>query len=175
MKKLIFLSTVIFLTTMVQAQTDAIDEMFDRYSGKDGFTAVYISSKLFSLFAGNNTGTDESANIIKRLKSIRILSVEDSLLNNTVNFYKELSKKLDLSVYEELMTVKNGNDVTKFLIRQKGDVITDLLVVTGGPGDNSLISIKGDLDLKMISELSKSTGIDELKDLENIKKEKPRE
>jgi hypothetical protein len=34
-----------------------------------------------------------------------------------------------------------------------------------------LISIKGDLDLKTISELSKSTGIEELKDLDKIEKE----
>ena len=30
-----------------------------------------------------------------------------------------------------------------FLIKQKGDIISDYLVVTGGPGDNTLISIKG--------------------------------
>jgi hypothetical protein len=148
--------------------------MFDKYSEKEGFTTVYISSKLLGLFAGKNTEDNEGSDFIRRLKSIRILSVEDSLLNKNVNFYKELTKKLDLSVYEELMVVKEGSDMTKFLIQQKGDVISELLVITGGPNDNTLISIKGDLDMKMITDLSKSTGIDELQDLEKLEKDPPR-
>jgi len=159
------------MVTILQAQTNAIDEMFDKYSERDGFTTVYISSKLLGLFAGKNAEDNESSDIIRRLKSIRILTVEDSLLNNNVNFYKELTKKLDLSVYEELMVVKEGSDMTKFLIQQKGDIITELLVVTGGPGDNTLISIKGDLDMRMISDLSKSTGMDELKELEKLEED----
>lgn len=174
MKKLIFLSFVFCMVSSVQAQTNAIDEMFDKYSEKEGFTTVYISSKLLGLFAPQVEKTGDEKNIVRRLKSIRILSA-DSLLNNSVNFYKELSKKLDLSKYEELMVVREGNDITKFLIQQKGDIITELLIITGGPGDNTLISIRGDLDLKSISELSKSTGIEELKDLEKIEKKKPEE
>ena len=68
------------------------------------------------------------------------------------------------------MVVKEGPDITKFLIRQKGDVISELLVVTGGPGGNSLISIKGDLNLKSISELSKTVDIQELKTLDDLEK-----
>lgn len=173
MKKLVLLGVLAFMAGSLQAQTNAIDELFDKYSEKEGFTTVYISSKLLSLFAGGDEKSKDEANIIARLKSIRILSVEDSLLNNSVNFYKELTRKTDLSVYEELMSVKEGSDVTKFLIRQKGDIISELLVITGGPANNTLISIRGDLDLKTISELSKSTGIEELKDLDKIEKKNP--
>ena len=174
MKKLIFLSTAIWIATLLQAQTNAIDELFDKYSEKEGFTSIYISSKLLGMFSSKDENRSEGDDIIKRLKSIRILTVEDSLLNSSVNFYKELGKKLDYSGYEELMVVKEGSDITKFLIMQKGDIITELLVVAGGPGENVLISIKGDLDLKTISDLSKSTGIDELKDLEKLDEKPPR-
>jgi len=173
MKKLIFLGIFVWLACPVHAQINAIDEMFDKYSEKKGFTTVYISSKLLSLFAGSEAKSKDENNVIGRLKSIRILSVEDSLLNNSINFYNELSKKTNLSAYEELMVVKEGNETTKFLIRQKGDIISELLVISGGPDDNTLISIQGDLDLKAISELSKSTGIDELKELDKIDRKKP--
>ena len=174
MKKLILFSTALCIVTLLHAQTNAIDEFFDKYSEKDGFTTVTISSKLLSLFAGKKEN-GEGSDIINRLTSIRILSVEDSILNQSVNFYKELGKKLDLSDYEELMVVKEGPDVTKFLIRQKGDIISELLMITGGPGNNTLISIKGDIDIKSLQELSKDTGIDELKDLEKINKKEPEE
>ena len=166
MKKLILFTTALHLVALLNAQSGAIDDIFEKYSERDGFTTVTISGKLLSLFAGKK---NEGSDIINKLTSIRILSVEDSLLNENINFYREVSKKLDLSVYEELMAVKEGQDVTKFLIKQKGDVISELIVITGGPGDNSLISIKGDLDLKSLSELSNETGIDELRDLEKVK------
>jgi hypothetical protein len=163
------------MVTLLQAQTSAIDDLFDKYSEKEGYTTVYISSKLLGLFTPKDASHEEGSDIVKRLKSIRILTVDDSLLNQSVNFYKELTRKLDLSAYEELMTVKEGQDVTKFMVRQKGDLISELLMITGGPGGNTLISIKGDLDLKSLSELSKDTGIDELKDLEKINKKNQEE
>jgi hypothetical protein len=173
MKK-VFLSFITFcLTLVIQAQSNPVDDMFNKYSEKPGFTVISISSKMFSLFANKNTENKNADDVINKLKSIKILSVEDSLLNKNINFYNELSKKLDLSVYEELMGVKEGPDVTKFLIRQKGDIISELLVITGGPAGNSLISIKGELNLKSISELSKDIDIQQLKSLDKIDKKTP--
>jgi hypothetical protein len=175
MKKVFLSITAMCLTFLIQAQTSQIDEMFNKYSDKDGFTVVTISGRMFSMFANQETDSKDADNVISHLKSIRILSVEDSLLNKSINFYSELSKKLDLSVYEELMVVKEGPNTTKFLIRQKGEIISELLVVSGGPGGNSLISIKGDLNLKNISDLSKDIGIQELKSLDKIDKKDQKE
>ena len=173
MKKFVLLAAVLLITLVLPAQKNAVDEMFDKYSEKDGFTSVYISSKMFSLFAGKDARNSDGSEVLQRLKSIRILSVADSLLNKSLNFYTELSRKLDNSVYEELMVVKEGGGITKFLIRQNGNIISELLVITGGPGDNTIISIKGDLDLKSISDLSRNSGIEELKSLDNIEKKAP--
>jgi Domain of unknown function (DUF4252) len=173
MKKIFLSFTALCLTLMIQAQSNPVDEMFNRYSEKQGFTVVSISSKMFSLFANKDADNKDADNVINRLKSIKILSVEDSLLNKNLNFYTELSKKLDLSVYEELMVVKEGQDITKFLIKQSGNTISELLVIKGGPGGNSLISIKGELNLKTISDMSKSIDIQELKSLDKIEKKSP--
>ena len=172
MKKLILFSSALCIVTLMHAQTNTIDELFNKYSEREGFTTVTISGKLLRLFAGKEAKEDGS-NIVNRLTSIKILSVGDSILNQSVNFYRELSNKMDLTSYEELMVVKEGQNMSKFLVKQKGDIISELVVITGGPGDNTLISIKGDLDLKSLSELSEGTGIDELRDLEKIDAEKP--
>ena len=168
MKKLLLSLTFVGLALIVQAQSNPIDAMFNKYSEKEGFTVVSISSKMLGMFANHDAESKDADNIISRLKSIKILSVEDSTLNINLNFYSELAKRLDMSVYEELMTVKEGPDITKFLIRQTGNTISELLVITGGPGGNSLISIKGDLDMKNISTLSDQIGIKDLKGLEKI-------
>ena len=125
---------------------------------------------MFNMFSDHEKSSSDENKLVSNLKSIRILSVGDSALNESINFYKELDKKLDMSVYEELMVVKEGPDITKFLIIQKGDMIIELLVITGGPGGNSLISIKGEMNLKSLSDLSKNAGIQELEKLENVEK-----
>ena len=54
MKKLILFSAAFCLTIMLQAQTNQtnpIDEMFNKYSEKEGFTVVTISGKMFSMLA----------------------------------------------------------------------------------------------------------------------------
>jgi hypothetical protein len=175
MKK-IFLSLIaLCITILIHAQTGPVEDMFNKYSEKPGFTVVSISSKMFSMFANKDADKKNEDDIISKLKSIKILAVDDSLLNKNLNFYTELSKKLDLSVYEELMVVKEGPDITKFLIKQTGSIISELLVVKGGPGGNSLISIKGDLNLKNISDISKDLDMQELKGLDKIDKKSPQE
>lgn len=167
MKTIISISIALFMVTAVSAQSNAVDEFFDKYSERDGFTIVTISGKLLGLFSGKNEN-NRNSELINKLSSIRILSVSDSLINLKLNFYKELTGRLNMSLYEELMAVKEGKDETRFLVRQNGDRISELLVITGGPGDNTLISIRGDLDLKSLSQLSDDFGIEGLDDLEKM-------
>ncbi|MDX9726624.1 MAG: DUF4252 domain-containing protein [Bacteroidales bacterium] len=172
MKKIFLTGTILFIALTMQAQTSAIERLFEKYADREGFTTITISGKLLGLFAGSEVRNDKE-NVINSLSSIKILTVDDSTLMSNINFYRELGGKSAFAGYEELMDVKEGQDVTKFLIKQNGDRISELIVISGGPGDNTLISIKGDLDLKSLSELSEGTGIEELKDLEKVEGRKP--
>jgi hypothetical protein len=173
MKRTFFILVVLLLSAVTKAQTNPIDEIFEKYSEKEGFTSVYISGRMLGMLAGMEEKSDNPDNIMPRIKSIRILSENDSLSTSKVNLYAELSRKLDLSVYEELMVVKEGSEVTKFLILQKGHTISELLVISGGNNGNALISIKGDLNLKELSELSKTVGIEELEELKKVEDKNP--
>lgn len=173
MKRTILFFAALCTGILLNAQSGAVQQLFDKYSEKEGFTVVTISSRMFSMLADLSPDNDNEDNIINNLKSIQILTVNDSLLNKGINFHSELTKKLDLKVYEELMAVKEGSNQTKFLVRYNGERIAELLVISGGPGGNSLISIKGNLSLKNISQLSKSMEIGELEELENVDQKKP--
>lgn len=162
MKKSIFILFIIAFGVSSFAQRNPIDVMFDKYSGSEGFTTVFISSKMFSMMAGVDLDDKELEDVINNLKSIRILTVDDPELNKKLNFFTELEKDLDFSGYEELMIVKEGDRDLKFLVKEKGKRIDELLMIGGGPGQNVLISIKGDLDLKNIASISKTMGIEEL-------------
>lgn len=166
MKRIILSITILCLGLTLQAQKNPVDELFKKYGDRQGITVVTISGKMFNMFASQEPANSPEANVMSKLNSIRILTVEDHALNREINFYSELSKSLDFSAYEELMVVKEGQDVTKFLVKQKGNTISELLVITGGPGENSLISITGDLDMKSLSNISREMGIQELEGLE---------
>ncbi len=162
MKKIIPVFILLFISLASVAQRNAIDEMFDKYSGRDGITTVYISSKMFSMMARVDLDDEELQDVIKNLKTIRILTVEDQDLNDKLDFFSELSGQHDFSDYEELMVVKESGKNLKFLVKEKGKRIDELLMIGGGPGQNVLISIKGDLDLDNISSISRTMGIKEL-------------
>jgi hypothetical protein len=172
MKRSLLIFTGILFCMLVRAQTNPIDELFDKYSDKEGYTSVYISGKMFSMLAQLSGNDGSKENVAPKIKSIRILT-EDSTVVNKANFYNELSKKLDFSVYEELMVVKESKEITKFLVRQTGNTISELLMITGGTNGNTLISLRGDIDLKQLSQISKATGIEELEKLDQAEKRKP--
>jgi hypothetical protein len=167
MKKLILSFAALLLFVICSAQGNPVDDIFNKYSEKEGFTVVTISGKMFNMFTPSDAEKSAEGKVISKLKSIRILSVEDSLLNVGINFYTELTKKLDISSYEELMVVKEGRNTTKFLVKQNGDRISQMLVITGGPDGNSLISIEGDLDMKSLSDISKDIGIEEMDEIDS--------
>ena len=166
---------LIFPLVVCSQSGEAIDKLFEKYSGKEGITSVFISSRMFSLLATQETKNEEMGDLMSRLKSIRILTVEDSLLNMKINFYDELKRSTDFSSYEELMVVNESSGVTKFLIRGNGKTVDELLVISGGSQGNTLISIKGDLDMKNISGLSRTIGIQQLNDLEKLDQKQQKE
>ena len=160
---------LIMISLSAFSQRNPVDKLFEKYGGKDGFTTVLISSKMFSMFSDMEAGDDDINKMIKNIESIKILTTDDeSLLDPGINFYKEIMNELSLDEYEELMVVKEKDQDIKFLVKEKEDVIVELLLVIGGKGNNALISIRGIIDLRSISKLSKSMNIEGLEKLEEI-------
>lgn len=172
-KILSLLIGALLISASSMAQKDPVDRLFDKYSEQDGFTTVYISSKMFSLFAEIDPDDNELQDMMNGLKSIRILAVDDdSKLSSSINFYKEVMKDLPIDKYEELMVVKDSGQDLKFLIREENDKVVELLLVGGGDdGDDSvLISIRGIIDMKNIAKIGKALDVDGLENLEKIQK-----
>ena len=85
------------------AQPASIEKVFNTYAGKEGITTVDLSGNLLNLMF-NDGEKNENCTI----SSVKILTIDDSILNGKINFYKEIIPNLDKSDYEQLMTVKIG-------------------------------------------------------------------
>jgi hypothetical protein len=172
MKKLVLIICIVGLSANAMAQNRSIDRVFDKYAGKEGFTTVYISKYMFSMFAKlegiDDDDLQEAQEVFGKLTGIKILAVEDCHeLGEGVNFYDEIMKDLPRDRYEELMVVKESDSDVVFLAREEGGVIVELLLVVGGEGDdNVLIAITGEIDLNTISKISETMDIDGMDELE---------
>lgn len=173
MKKIVFVLSLTLVSLVTLAQRDPVDALFDKYAGREGFTTVIISSKMFSLFQDLEVEDDEFNQMMSGLQSIRILATDETSENMNINFYDEVMKDLNVSDYEELMVVKEKDQDVKFLIKERNGRVAELLLVAGGKGgDNALISIRGDIDLKSISKLARSMDIDGMEQLEKLEEKK---
>jgi len=115
---------------------------------------------------------EEFRDAVSKLESIRILAM-DSLNNNGVNLYEVVMKALPKNEYKELMEIKEEGTDVKFLIHEKGDIITELVLIAGGEHEeNALIVISGEIDLASIGSIAKNMNIEGLEQLEKLKEHK---
>ncbi|MFP4024352.1 MAG: DUF4252 domain-containing protein [Thiohalospira sp.] len=169
MKKIILNLVLLLIPFYLIAQNSPVDELFDKYSSKEGFTTVYITSYMFSMFSEMESDDPEFDELVKNLTGIKILATDGTYSGNA-NFYNEIINKIPISDYKELMVIKEKDQDVKFLINEKNGKIIELLLIAGGKNENALISIQGNIDLKNISKLSKSMQINQLEHLEEIDK-----
>jgi hypothetical protein len=158
---------LLLLCTGVVAQDDAIGKFFGKYVEDSRFTVVSISPKMFRLMSKVNWDTIPSdlKQTVNHLTSLRILTTETT----PGVFYKEAMARIDRKEYEELITVRSDKDNVRFMVKEEGDVIHELLMIAVDKDDFTLMSFVGNIDLDKLSRLSSDMGIKGMENLKNIK------
>lgn len=174
MKTIALMIGLVGLTLGANAQS-IMDKLYDKYSGTEGYTSVYISKYMFDMFRNNETSTgsqeDDMEQLISKLNCIKILVTDDDPATPApVNLYQEIMKVLPSSSYKEVMVVKEKDQDIKFYAKEEKNKVVELLLVLGGKDESVLISIQGDIDMKNISKLAKSMNIEGMENLEKIDK-----
>ena len=166
--KWIFFFPLLLLGTGVFAQDDAIGKFFSKYVEDSRFTVVSISPKMFRLMSKVNWDTIPSdlKQTVSHLTSLRILSTETT----PGVFYKEAMARIDRKEYEELITVRSDKDNVRFMVKEQGDVIHELLMVAVDKDGFTMMSFVGNIDLDKLSRLSSDMGIKGMENLKNIKR-----
>ena len=150
-----------FININLFAQPASIEKVFNIYAGKEGITTVDLSGNLLDLMF-NDGEKNENCSI----SSVKILTVDDSILNGKINFYKEIIPNLDKSDYEQLMTVKSKGQDFVVYCKQEKNAITEFVLVSGGD-DNVLIYVEGNLSLSEAKRISTDLAQNKLRELEN--------
>jgi len=170
MKKFIAAVGLIIIANGAFAQ-DAISKFFTKYQSDETFSQVTVSSKMFGLFTNMEADTPEDKEVleaISKLKGLRILGKEDT--RDARGLYKEAFSLIPVKEYEELLSVRDKDKDMKFMIKESGGKISELLMVMGGNTSFMVMSLFGEIDLKQISRIGKKMNVSGLEHLDNMNK-----
>lgn len=163
----IFILLFALMTFTGFGQSDAISKFFDKYIDDEQFTVVYISPKMMEMIVnlGEEEGDAEEVDeVLSGIEGIRILTTE----HDALRYYQEALSVLELNKYEVLMQVRDGDENVRFLVKEEGPKVKELLLVVGGKEDFVLMSFVGNIDLKKISQLGDKMDIEGMEHLEEL-------
>jgi hypothetical protein len=168
MKRNILTCAILLMGMAASGQSTAVDKVFEKYSGKDGYTTVYISSFMFNMLNSLEVDDPEYNEFKKAtsgISSIRILTQDGS---ESVAFGKELLSMLPRSEYQEMMVVKDKDEEVLFLAREENGKITEFLLIVSGGGEDALIAIQGEIDLESLSSIASGLDLPGMENLEEL-------
>jgi len=170
MKTIMAVGLMMMVVSVSYAQ-DAISKFFSKYQNDETFSQVTVSSKMFGLFTNMEAESEEDKEIlsaISKLKGLRILAKDDA--RNARTLYKEAFTLIPMKEYEELMSVRDKDKDMKFLIKESGGKISELLMIMGGNEQFMVLSLFGEIDLKQVSRIGKKMNVDGLDNLQKMDK-----
>ncbi len=157
MKNLILILLVGSSFTFISAQDNAITSYFGDYQNSDDFTKVSVTGKMFSLFTELDAENEDEKAILEAISKLD--GIKGLIRKNAENgnkMYADAVKKMSTDgKYEELMTVEDVDENVRFMIRDEGGKISELLMVRGAEREFMLMTLFGDIDLSTISKISK--------------------
>jgi len=169
MKKYLILVLMFCFSASVVAQNKDIGQLFQKYSDRDGITSVVITKNMFKLFANvDNPGNDDFLRTVKSLEFIKILTVKGESEGKA--FYQEIQSAIPEKDYKELMTIKETGSQVKFLTLENDGVIKELIMISSGKEESTMIWLAGIIDMKTVSKIAEGMHIEGMEKLEKVEK-----
>ena len=146
MKKIFIAAMLLAITFSAFAQSGK--DFYNKYSGKEGVSAVYISPSMFRLMNSIPDIQFDSSdvnlgNIIKTFQGMYILDIENEILAGKLA--SDVEGLLASGKFELLVEAVDGGERVRIYIVSKGETVTDFLMVAAEKGSTSVISIQGEM------------------------------
>lgn len=175
MKKFVItLAIIVYATTgAIYAQT-AIDNLYKKYAGEKGFTSINISPEMFGFLSSidmndSSEKAQETQDVLEQLSGLKMLVYEPEGGESNQAFLKEVRMLSKTKGFSEMMSVDSEDEIVKFLAKKGPDgKVLELLMVVTDDEEAVVMSMTGILDMKSISQISKSLDIDGMENLEKI-------
>lgn len=149
MKKIFTLfALTLLLATNSMAQTAA--DIFNEFKDKPNVQFVSLPKTLMSL-AANGVEDENKKELLKKMDSIVILSIEDD--NQLVKQFEKKIKNLSKKGYEQMVNSNDDGEKAQILVKTKGDAITEMLVISIEDNECALVQICGNIRPQDVNDL----------------------
>lgn len=161
MKKLILTIAALVFAVTLFAQPAGYQNVYQTYKGEKGVVSIHVPGFLLR-FAGMCAGLDgEERQLVRCLRSVKVLTIEDTHRYPGVNFAREMDHSRMRGDYNLLLEVHEDGEDVIIAAREKRGKITDLIVVVGGQ-ENTLVHVRGRMKSDLLKQLGKVSGVDQL-------------
>lgn len=155
MKTIIVSIAFVLAFTGVFAQSSKLDEVFNKFQGKDGITSIVFTSDLMKFASEMN---DSGLNVLKNIKQVRIISLEKASAQDIVTF-ENMVKEIPLSNFKELMVVKENQNNVRMLATENQGYWSDFLLIVSGVKDHVLVNVQGSITPQELRGLAKQVDV----------------
>ena len=149
MKKIFTLfALMLLLATNSLAQTAT--DIFNEFKDKPNVQFVSLPKTLMSL-AANGVEDENKKELLKKMDSIVILSIEDDA--KLVEQFEKKIKNLSKKGYEQMVNSNDDGEKAQILVKTKGDAITEMLVISIEDNECALVQICGNIRPQDVNDL----------------------
>lgn len=151
MKKLATLLTILLLAQATWAIN--VKEVFNEF--KDTPRAEYVSISPFLMSIGKcfiNEEEGPEMALAKQIKSMKVLDLEDCSPDVKARFSRRIAD-LCHDGYETLVRVNDEGEKVNILVKEKNNVIREMLILCTSPDDCTMVLFKGKFKTEDIDRL----------------------
>ncbi len=153
MKHRIIIGLLLLLPLLSQAQSPAMETFYDRYGAAEGITSVALERRMMQMMSAQaaQRGDDELARLLDEIGFIRVLTTTDD-----TDLAAEAERTVKADKHFELLTstTADGRTTRVYLRESKLDEDKELVVITHGEDETTVVHIFGSFDVREISRIT---------------------
>ncbi len=168
MKKILIIAMICSTGSIAHAQNSEFINFYNKYSTNTEFTVVSVNERMIALFSNFEMENEEEKAVmeaVSKLKGIKLIANQNTTKGKQL--FNEAQKSFATG-YDELMTVRDGNSDMRFLIKEKGGIINELVMLVGSDSSFVAASLFGNIDLKQMAKMAKGLNISGMENLEKL-------
>lgn len=138
------------------AQNSGLNAFIDNHKNDKGFIHAFLSKDLFEVVSNAEVKDQDWKklhNVVSNFGSLSILAADH--ISNSQELYKEARGLVSEDAFDELLTVRDGQDNVRIWSKSEDNVITDLVLLVGSTEEFVLICFAGTFELTNLGELAK--------------------
>lgn len=168
MKKLnIFLIGLFLLANAAIAQ-NAFRNVANSFSKNDQFFSSELSKKTINLYVKHKKPQAEVGKVLENIDYLKVVSFSTNNAKDISRFVDHVNNQYALSEYIPFKVNRSGVNNQLIYLKEKNDVVSNLLVINTNYANVAMVEIVGNIDLEKIALLQEVIKIDGLESLNTI-------